>query len=117
MKNSFVEIVIRVNDLDGCRIFYREILQLGDPVVDSGFIASFQVTASTLLTLVKTDAPYLEHASAATTWRFSTADVAALQERMRFGGYDLVEDPCGGFWRGTDPEGNIFLVREEVNGR
>ena len=117
MKNAFVEIVLRVNDLDSCRIFYRETLQFGDPVVDSGFIASFKISESTLLTLEKTDAPFLEHASSATIWRFCTDDLEGLRERIHYSGSELIEDPCGGFWRGVDPEGNVFLVREKFDGR
>jgi catechol-2,3-dioxygenase len=112
MKKDFVEIVVRVNDLDGCRIFYREVLQLGDPVLDSSFIASFRISESTMLTLEKTDAPFLEHAGAATLWRVGISDLAALRERMQYGGYELKEDPSCDFWRGTDPEGNVFLVYE-----
>ena len=117
MKNALVEIVIRVNDLDLCRIFYRETLQFGDPVVDSGFIASFKISEGVLLTLEKTEAPFLEHASGATMWRFGTDDLEALRERISYSGGNLVEDPCSGFWRGVDPEGNVFLVREECDGR
>ena len=112
MKKDFVEIVIRVNDLDGCRIFYREVLQLGDPVLDSGFIASFRLSDLAMLTLEKTDAQFLEHAGAATLWRFGVSDLDALRERMQYGGYELKADPSGDFWRGTDPEGNVFLVYE-----
>ena len=114
MKKDYVEIVVRVNDLDGCRIFYREVLQLGDPVLDSSFIASFKLSASSILTLEKTDAPFLEHAGAATTWRFGVPDLNALRERMEYGGYELKQDPSGDFWRGTDPEGNVFLVYQNA---
>ena len=113
MKKDFVEIVVRVNDLDSCRIFYREVLQLGDPVLDSGFIASFNISGSAMLTLEKTDATFLEHAGAATTWRFSVSNLEALRERMLYGGYELKMDPSGDFWRGTDPEGNVFLVYQD----
>ena len=117
MKKNLIEIVLRVNDLDGCRLFYRELMQFGDPVLDSGFIASFRISETTLLTLEKTDAPFLEHSASATCWRFSVPDIGALRERMYYGGYELKEDPSGDFWRGTDPEGNVFLVREDQPGR
>ena len=113
MRKNLIEIVLRVNDLDGCRIFYRELMQFGDPVLDSGFIASFKISETTLLTLEKTDAPFLEHSASATSWRFGVPDINALRERMYFAGYELKEDPSGDFWRGTDPEGNVFWVREE----
>ena len=112
MKKTLVEIVIRVNDLDGCRIFYRELLQFGDPVLDSGFVASFKISDTTLLTLEKTDAPFLEHASSATLWRFAVDDFRKFRKHLADCGYELVEDPCGGSWRGSDPEGNMFLVRD-----
>ena len=112
MKKDFVEIVIRVNDLDCCRIFYREVLQVGDPVLDRGFIASFKISGNAMLTLEKTDAQFLEHAGAATLWRFGVTDLNALRERMQYGGYELKADPSYDFWRGTDPEGNVFLVYE-----
>ena len=114
MKKNFVEVVIRVNDLDSCRIFYREVLQLGDPVLDSGFIASFRLSDTAMLTLEKTDAQFLEHAGAATTWRIGVADLEALRERMEYGGYELKMDPSCDFWRGTDPEGNVFLVYQDA---
>lgn len=113
-RKEFVEIVVRVNDLDGCRIFYREVLQLGDPVLDSGFVASFKLSETTMLTLEKTDAPFLEHAGATTLWRFATPDIKALAERMNYSGCEFKCDPSGAFWRGTDPEGNVFLVREAM---
>ena len=112
MKNSVCEIVIRVRDLNGCRIFYRDVLRLGDPVSDSGFNATFLLNDGAMLTLEKSDAPFLEHASAATVWRFAVNDFREFKARLADCGYDLVEDPCGGSWRGCDPEGNVFLVRD-----
>ena len=79
-------------------------------VICSFSSASFRISGSAMLTLEKTDAPFLEHAGAATTWRFNTADLKGLLERMDCGGYELKPDPSGEFWRGTDPEGNVFLV-------
>ena len=112
MKNSVCEIVIRVRDLDGCRIFYRDVLRLGDPVSDSGFNSTFVLNDGAMLTLEKSDAPFLEHASAATVWRFAVDDFREFKARLADCGCDLVEDPCGGSWRGSDPEGNVFLVRD-----
>ena len=112
MTNSACEIVIRVRDLDVCRIFYRDVLQLGDPISDSGFTATFALNNGTMLTLEKSDALFLEHASNATLWRFGVADFQKFREHLENCGYELTEDPCGGSWRGSDPEGNMFLVRD-----
>ena len=42
MKNSLFGVIIKVNDLDLCRKFYRDVLNLGDPVLDSSFWVEFQ---------------------------------------------------------------------------
>ena len=112
MINSVCEIVIRVRDLDACRIFYRDVLELGEPVSDSGFSSSFALNDGVMLTLEKNDAPFLEHASNATLWRFAVADFEKFRKHLADAGCELVEDPCGGSWRGSDPEGNMFLVRD-----
>ena len=112
MINSVCEIVIRVRDLDGCRIFYRDVLELGDPVSDSGFSSTFALNDGLMLTLEKNDAPFLEHASNATLWRFAVADFEKFRKHLADAGCELVEDPSGGSWRGSDPEGNMFLVRD-----
>ena len=111
MKNSLCEIVIRVRDLNGCRIFYRDVLRLGDPVSDSGFSSSFKLNDTTILTLEKCDAPFLEHSSGATSWRFSVDDLEEFAGHLTECSCELREDPCGGAWRGCDPEGNVFWVR------
>lgn len=112
MINSVCEIVIRVRDLDACRIFYRDVLELGDPVSDSGFNSSFALNDGLMLTLEKNDAPFLEHASNATLWRFAVSDFEKFRKHLADAGCELAEDPCGGSWRGCDPEGNMFLVRD-----
>ena len=37
-------IVIKVNDLNNCRFFYRELLELGEPVVDSTYAGQTRFT-------------------------------------------------------------------------
>ena len=53
MKNSLFGVIIKVNDINLCRRFYRDILNLGDPVVDSSFCVEFQVSKDFSLTLEK----------------------------------------------------------------
>ncbi len=112
MTKSVCEIVIRVRNLDVCRIFYRDVLQLGDPTSDSGFSSTFALNDGSMLTLEKSEAPFWEHASNATLWRFGVADFQKFRDHLAECGYELIEDPCGGSWRGRDPEGNMFLVRD-----
>ena len=51
MLESGAEIWVRVTDLAVCRVFYRDILGLGVPLVDSNFLCIFQLGAGSFLTL------------------------------------------------------------------
>lgn len=108
-----VEIVVRVGELDCCRYFYREVLGLGEPLLDSTFAVVFALSDGVHLVLEKCGFPYLEHASAATSWSMDCADLAAVAERMEKNGTPLEEERiqlgrrCR---RGFDPEGNSFVL-------
>ena len=108
-------IVIKVNDLNNCRFFYRELLELGEPVVDSSYAVSFELMPGFRLILEKSAAPYLEHASAAASLLFTVSDLDRLRRRLEDAGYTPAFDNnphLGGFLIGSDPEGNLFRVRE-----
>ncbi len=108
-------IQIQVNDLDSCRIFYRDLLELGEPVFDSTFQVIFQLGEDLTLTLEQSGAEYLEHASAPILWSFCCADIDALRERLGNAGYDVKIEAnrhdSGSCFTGEDPEGNRFLIR------
>jgi len=40
-------LILKVNDLDACRIFYRDLLQLGEPVLDSTFAVVYPADPDT----------------------------------------------------------------------
>ena len=109
-------IVIKVNELECCRLFYRDLLDLGEPMIDSSFFTVFQLQPGLTLTLEKSPAKYLERASSTIEWRFETANLTVLKQRLEAAGYALEFDELhrgpGRYWRGRDPEGNFFLVRE-----
>ena len=50
-------IVIKVNDLNNCRFFYRELLELGEPVVDSTYAVSFELMPGFRLILENSASP------------------------------------------------------------
>ena len=118
MKNSDFGVVVKVRDLDACRIFYRDVLGLGEPELDSCFVTVFRLQPSLTLTLEAADAAYLEHASSATLWSLTVDDPERLSEKLVDSGYAPLEplDRGEGFGcrRGADPEGNIFYVFEST---
>ena len=109
-------VVIKVNDLDLCRTFYRDILGFGDPSVDSSFAVRFTPADNFHLVLEKVSAPFLEHASAATAWSFECTDVKALSDRIESCGYAALVPLRGsrrtGLYLGRDPENNVFFVKD-----
>ena len=107
------EIVIQTGNIDACRYFYREILQLGEVVTDSNHYVMFQLTEHTALVLENCSAKYLEHASGAVHFAFECDNVPALAERLKKDAVAL-SDPFERMgrtcYRGCDPDGNAFIV-------
>ena len=109
-------IMIRVNDLDVCRGFYRDILNLGEPQLDSSFAVAFSLNGGAELVLEKTQAGYLDHGCSAISLGLEVDDNEFETIRKR------LEDTCGATLtevtifgdstalRGSDPEGNSFYL-------
>jgi predicted enzyme related to lactoylglutathione lyase len=120
METPRFGIIIKVNDLEICRHFYRDILELGDPAADSSFAVEFRLSSGFTLRLEKSAAEYLEHESAAVSWMLETGDIEKLRERMDYAGHVLStekEEHSGGrYYRGVDPEKNYFWVAERKRG-
>ena len=114
MKNSSFGIIIKVNNIDLCRNFYQNILNLGDPVTDSSFCVEFQINDNFFLMLEKTEARFLEHESSATSWSCKVDKVDEVHYRARLHGYKLnmTKRTHEGevLYRCQDPEKNIFYI-------
>ena len=119
MKKKRFGIVIQVKNLTSCKAFYRDVLELGDPVMDSNFRVVFQIGESFRLTLEKSpwDAE-LPAASERISWLCSE-NAQILCRRMKDYGYPI-PDVSGTaekngwlYCRFTDPEGNPFYASTE----
>ena len=114
MKNSLFGVIIKVNDIDLCRFFYRDVLTLGEPVVDSSFWVEFQTDSGFFLMLEKTTAGFLEHESSATSWACRVPSINTVKEHFRRYGYKLNIDrrlhEGEVLYRCQDPEKNIFYI-------
>ena len=119
MKAPEFGIVIKVNDLDLCRMFYRDVIGFGQPCFDSSFAVQFQLTGNLRLTLEKNTAPFLEHASAATTWFFESSDISGIAQRLLDSGFarlvPAAEFGSSGYFRGRDPENNMFYIKTDAS--
>ena len=116
MKKTTLGIVIKVKNLASCKVFYRDILELGEPVLDSSFRVEFQFGDSFSLFLEKmpwdvSPAPVSERIA----WFYNGSDAETIRKKMSAYGYPAprissTEKADMAFCRFTDPEGNPFYV-------
>ena len=116
MGNTKTGIVIKVKNLTACKAFYQDILELGEPVLDSNFMVEFQCGNCFSLILEKSpwDAP-LPPVSDRIVWLYQYTDAKTVWSKMVSYGFqipDLSEAVANGelFCRFADPEGNPFYV-------
>ena len=107
-------VLIRVKDLDTARIFYRELLRLGNPAVDSAFWVEFYAPDGTRIILEKTEAAYLVHDVSATTLVLATPELEKIRHELEVHNYTIERQkkahPGEVFYRAQDPEGNIIYL-------
>ncbi len=105
-------IYIKVRNLDACRTFYRDLLELGTPIIDSNFWVEFAIGDGLRLVLEKSAATYLEHAASATSFILYTDGIERLIERLAEHGYNPqpveMARPGATFYRCLDPEDNLI---------
>ena len=98
-------VLIRVFDLNVQRIFYRDMLKLGEPVVDSNFWTEFAAPDGTRIILEKTEAAYLV---------LYTPHLDEVRQELALHNYPITANtkphPGEVFYRGQDPEGNVFYL-------
>ena len=116
-------IVIKVKNLTQCKAFYRDILGLGDPVLDSNFRVEFRCGEAFSLVLEKSlwEEPEL-HCSQSVSWFYDAGNVLEIQKKMQIYGFadsdQAVENKTGrAFCRFSDPEGNAFYVPAPENAK
>ena len=117
MEKMAFGIVIKVKNLPSCKAFYRDILDLGNPVMDSSFRVEFRCGDSFSLILEKNIWDETGSASPERiAWFYGSGNVYDIQKRIHSHGYS---EKCSisfaakaglALCRFTDPEGNSFYV-------
>ena len=117
MRSTKFGIVLRVRDLTKCRAFYRDVLDLGNPVIDSNFQCVFAIGTEMSLCLEAdhSDTP-LPSASERMALVLIPGDAENVLERLEVGGWTLPEQTeekknDSGVLRFHDPEGNLFYIQ------
>ena len=116
MEKAALGVLIKVVDLELCRSFYKNVLELGEPMADSSFGCEFLLGSEGCLILEKVDKETLAPGmrKEGVLWVLRSISAGKLEENLRKYGYAPEMTPylCWGisFCRCKDPEGNPFLV-------
>ena len=115
MENLLYGIVVKVRNLDLARSFYRDVLDLGSPLMDSNFWVEFRLADGIPLILEKAlEDEALPESCGRISWIFKTASIEPVVERLKLFGYEpkreIFERIGLKVYEFRDPEGNPFLV-------
>lgn len=119
MEKGLCGIVIKVENLTLCRSFYRDFLDLGDPVADSNFLCEFSCGNGFSLILEKAEWEFLPRERESRSFPvFPAEDLDAVADRLARYGYrpERIEENKFGTpaLKCLDPEGNPFFVMEKA---
>lgn len=115
MQNNPHGIIVKVENLDLCRSFYRDILNLGSPVIDSNFWVEFYLNDNVSLVLEKIETgERLSVRKGRVSWLYYVDDIEAMIKRLEDHGvepFTEIEERIGyKVVRFNDPEGNPFYL-------
>ena len=115
MDNPLYGIALKVRNLELTRSFYRDVLELGAPVIDSNFWVEFKLGEGVPLILEKAlEDEVIPDSSGRISWIFKTDEIEPVVARLKLFGYDpkceAIERIGLKVYEFRDPEGNPFLV-------
>ena len=116
--SNLLGIIIKVHNLEVMRKFYRDILNLGDPVLDSNFWVEFKLPSNNSLFLEKlSDNSRPEIVKGKISWVCESENPKQLIEKLKNYDYDAevtIETQAGyKLIKFFDPEGNPFFIKED----
>lgn len=117
-----IHLVLQVADIATARAFYRDVVGLGEPVMNSNVWVEFKLDggASFCLEQAAPNTP-LPPPHGRTEFLFFVDSLAEFEKRYRAQGADAPEGvPCGQMGiravQYPDPEGNLFRVTDQQHG-
>ncbi len=114
MESLKFSLVLKIRDMNRCRYFYRDVLGLGDPLLESRQWTEFSLGQGATICLDSSDAALPKaNETDAVCWLLRTDSPAALLERLSRAGYEpLRKREIVGYrlYLFRDPEDNPFYV-------
>ena len=119
-QNSLYGVIIKVANLNVCRSFYRDILDLGAPVMDSNFWVEFKINGSSSLILEQAEpGEELSANQGRLSWLCTVVSMEEVVARLKLNGYEPLEGESEllgiKILKYCDPEGNPFSICENEN--
>lgn len=117
-QNSLYGVIIKVENLNASRSFYRDVLDLGAPVMDSNFWVEFKINCSSSLILEEAaQGEKLPAGRGRISWACSVKNLETVVARLEKNGFKPVaeEETRLGMkiLKYCDPEGNPFILCQE----
>lgn len=115
--NSLHAVIIKIENLNLCRSFYRDVLNLGTPVMDSNFWVEFKINdhASLILEQLQPGGK-LPPTHGRISWMCEVDNLAEYIKHLDDNGHapSIDETECLGkrIAKFMDPEGNPFTICE-----
>ena len=120
-QNSLYGVIVKVENLNVCRSFYRDILNLGAPVMDSNFWVEFKINSSSSLIIEQAiTGEKLPAGRGRIAWLCSVENLEETLTRLEKNGHEPIteedEERIGvKIYKFCDPEGNPFSICENKN--
>ncbi len=116
MQKSLNGIIIKVRDVGLCSNFYKNMLELGNPIIDSNFWVEFKCPNGMPLVLELAKEEDILHQNSNICW-FHTIDNVQnfIKKLLNYGIYaeEVIEYKLNEkIYKFKDPEGNVFAVTE-----
>lgn len=117
VRNHMHAVVVKVENMKALRAFYRDVLNLGPPVMDSNFWVEFKLGNCSSLILEQVDpAEKLAFSRGRMAWLCETDDYAGTVENLTSHGFEPISDETEKVGVKAklylDPEGNPFYLCE-----
>ncbi len=120
MKNNASNVIIKVDDIDICRSFYRNILNLGAPVVNSNFQVEF-LTCNRGRVILQKKGEEDEHDKEPGTRTIHCEEaISNICHRLGAAGhcYEYIDKDQSDCCRLRDPAGNLLtIIGQKVKGK
>lgn len=113
MKDKLFGVVVEVENIVAARSFYRDILQLGDPVMDSNFWVEFRLPDGFSIFLKRVySSKRQKKGRGGVSWIYRVGNIGEVISRLELYGYGEIyeksEEMGESVYTFKDPEGNLF---------